>query len=98
VVGNQKKQKPAATVAVDCSNLFISGEDAFSHLTAVPNVNNESTEESTIDWENDSIDTVMRESNDECIKLLHAEDDINNIGDGGTSNGKGEGYDCVHPF
>ncbi len=46
-----------------------------------------------IDWENDSIDTVTHESNDECIKLL-----INDIGDGGTSNGKGEGYDCVHSF
>jgi hypothetical protein len=45
-------------------------------------------EESTIDWENDSIDTVTREANDEHIKLLQAEDEINNIGDGGTSNGK----------
>ncbi len=85
-------------VAVDCSNLFISGEDVFSPLTAGPSIDEESNEESTIDWENDSIDTVMRESNDECIKLLHAEDDINDIGDGGRSNGKGEGYDCVHSF
>jgi hypothetical protein len=45
-----------------------------------------------------SIDTVMRKSNDECIKLLQAEDDINDIGDGGTSNGEGEGYDSVHSF
>jgi hypothetical protein len=44
-------------------------------------------------WENDSIDTLKRESNDERVKLLQAEDDINNIGDGGTSDGEGEGYD-----
>jgi hypothetical protein len=93
-----KQTQPAATVAVDCSNLFISSEDAFSPLTPVPNINDESIEVSTIDWENDSIDTVTRESNDECVKLLQAEDDINDIGDGGTSNGKGEGYDCVHSF
>ncbi len=97
--GRKPKQKqPAAMVAVDCSNLFISSEDAFSPLTAGPNINDESIEESTIDWENDSIDTVMHESNDECIKLLHTEDDINDIDDGGTSDGKGEGYDCVHSF
>jgi hypothetical protein len=90
-----KETQPAATVAVDCSNLFIT----FSPLTAVPNVNDESIEESTIDWENDSIDTLTHESNhDECMKLLQAEDDINNIGNGGTSDGKGEGYDCVHSF
>jgi hypothetical protein len=59
-----KQTQPAATVPVDCSNLFISSEDALSPLTAVPNVNDESIEESTIDWENDSIDTVTRESND----------------------------------
>jgi hypothetical protein len=41
---------------------------------------------------------VTRESNDEHIKLLQAEDDIYNIGDGGTSNGEGEGYDYVHSF
>jgi hypothetical protein len=93
-----KQTQPAATVPVDCSNLFISSEDALSPLTAGPNVNDESIEESTIDWENDHIDTVTHESNDECIKLLQAEDDINNIGDGGTSDGKGEGYDCVHSF
>jgi hypothetical protein len=93
-----KQTQPAAMVAVDCLNLFISSEDAFSPITAVPNVNDESIEESTIDWENDSIDTVTFESNDECIKLLQAEDDINNIGDGGTSDGEDEGYDCVYSF
>ncbi len=41
---------------------------------------------------------MTRGSNDECIKLLQAEDDINNIGDSGSSDGKGEGYDCVHSF
>ena len=76
-------------VPVDCLNLFISSEDALSPLTAVPNINDESIEESTIDWENDFIDTVMCESNDECMRLLQAEDDINNIGDGGTSDGEG---------
>jgi hypothetical protein len=78
--------------------LFISGEEAFSPLTTVPNVNNESIKESTIYWENACIDTVMHGSNDERIKLLQAEDDINDIDDGGTSNGEGEGYDCVHSF
>jgi hypothetical protein len=98
LVRKPKQTQPAATVAVDCSNLLISGEDAFSPLPAGPNVNDESIEESTIDWENDSFDTVTCENNDECINLLQAEDDINNIGDGGTSNGKGEGYYCVHSF
>jgi hypothetical protein len=56
--------------------LFISSEGAFSPLTAVPNVNDESIEESTLDWENDSIDTVMHESNVERVKLLQAEDEI----------------------
>jgi hypothetical protein len=93
-----KVTKPAAMVAVDCLNLFVSSEDAFSPLTAIPNINDESIEESTIDWENASLDTVTRESNDERIKLLQAEDDINDIGVGGTSDGKGEGYDCVHSF
>jgi hypothetical protein len=78
--------------------LFVGSEDAFSPLTAVPNINDESIEESTIDWENASLDTVTHESNDERIKLLQAEDAINNIGDGVSSDGKGEGYDCVHTF
>jgi hypothetical protein len=62
-----KETQAAATVAVDCSNFFISGEDAFSSLSAVLNVNDESIEESTIDWENDSNDTVMREINDNAL-------------------------------
>jgi hypothetical protein len=69
-----KQTQPAAMVAVDCSKLLISSEDAFSPLTAGSNVNDGSIEESTIDLENDSIDTVTRKSNDECIKLLQAED------------------------
>jgi hypothetical protein len=78
--------------------LLISSEDTFSPLTAGPNINDESIEESTIDWKNDSIETVTCESNDERIQFLQAEDDINDIGDGGSSNGKGEGSDCVHSF
>jgi hypothetical protein len=93
-----KQTQPAATVPVDCSNLFISSEDALSPLTAVHTVNDESIEESTIDWKSDSIDTVTHESNDERVKSLQAVDDINDIGDGGTSDGKGEGYDCDHSF
>ncbi len=61
----------------------VPSEDALSPLTAVHNLNDESIEEGTIDWENDSIDTVTRESNDERVKLLQADYDINNIGDGG---------------
>jgi hypothetical protein len=30
--------------------------------------------------------------------LLQAENEINNIGDGGISDGEGERYDCVHSF
>ncbi len=41
---------------------------------------------------------MTHESNDERIKLCQAEDDINNIGDGGSSDGEGEGYDCVDSF
>ncbi len=48
--GREPKQtQPAATVAVDHSNLLFSSKDAFSPLTAGPNINAESIEESTID-------------------------------------------------
>ncbi len=61
---------------------------------------NDSFEESTYDWENASSigeDTVARESNDERIKLLQDQDE-NEVGDGGDSDGEGDGYECVTSF
>jgi hypothetical protein len=36
--------------------------------------------------------------NDECIKLLDAEDDEQEVGDGGSSEGEGDGYKSVSSF
>ena len=56
-------------------------------------------EESIIDWEdNASIDTAGREINDEHIKLLQVEDGEQEIGDGGSSDGEGNVYECVVSF
>jgi hypothetical protein len=40
---------------------------------------------------------VAGESNDERIKLLQDEDE-NEVGDGGDSDGEGDGYECVTSF
>jgi len=62
--------------------LSLEGDDLFSPLTINGPDMNDSFEESTYDWENASIgeDTVVRESNDERIKLLQDEDE-NDVGD-----------------
>ena len=68
----------------------------FTH--PLPNIGEESFEESTFDWEdNASIDTAGREKNDQRIKLLEAEDD-EEFGDGGSSDGEGDGYECMSSF
>ncbi len=41
--------------------------------------------------------TVARETNDEMIRALN-ENDANEIGDGGTSDAEGDGYECVVCF
>ena len=88
------KNIPTITVAMTGDN------DALSPLTSpVPNIHEESFEESTLNWENDaSIDTAGREMNDELIKLLKAEDDEQEVSDGGLSDGEGNGYECVSSF
>jgi len=78
--------------------LSLEGDELFSPSTVTePDMN--LFEESTYDWENASIgeDTVARESNDERIKLLQDEDE-NEVGDGGDSDGEGDGYECVTFF
>ncbi len=37
---------------------------------------------------------VSQDTNDELIRMLN-ENDANDIGDGGTSDAEGEGYECV---
>ncbi len=41
--------------------------------------------------------TVSRDTNDELIRILD-DNDANEIGDGGTSDAEGEGYECVISF
>ncbi len=41
--------------------------------------------------------TVAQETNDELIRMLD-EYDANEIGDGGTSDAEGDGYECVVSF
>ena len=45
-----------------------------------------------------SIDTAGQETNDEQTKLLQAEDNEHKIGNGGSSDGEGNGYECVVSF
>ena len=82
-----------------CSSLPLEGDDLLSPLTGTGHSLNDSFEESTYDWENASIgeDTVACESNDERIKLLQDEDE-KEVGDGGDSDGEGDGYECVTSF
>ncbi len=58
--GRKSKNTPMMTVAT------IGANDALSPLTPpLPNIHEESFEESTLDWEDDaSIDTAGREMND----------------------------------
>jgi hypothetical protein len=41
--------------------------------------------------------TMARETNDELIRMLD-DDNANEVGDGGTSDAEGEGYECVVSF
>ncbi len=41
--------------------------------------------------------TMSRETNDELIRMLN-DIDVNEHGDGGTSDSEGEGYECVVSF
>jgi hypothetical protein len=100
--GREKKNTPPPTTLLNvaaCSSLSLEGDDLFSPLTVTGTEMNDLFEESTYDWENASIgeDTVARESNDERIKLLQYEDE-NEVGDGGDSDGEGDGYECVTSF
>ncbi len=40
---------------------------------------------------------MAQETNDELIRMLD-DDDANEVGDGGTSDAEGEGYECVVSF
>ncbi len=97
--GRKKKNTPPPAALLNvpaCSSLSLEGDDLFSPLTGTGPDMNDSLEESTYEWENASIgeDTVSRETNDERIKLLQDEDE-NKVGDGGDSDGEGDGYECV---
>jgi hypothetical protein len=92
--GRKPKNAPMATVAT------IGDNDALSPLTPpVPNINEDLFEESTIDWgDNASIDTAWQEINDERIKLLEAEDNEQEISDGGSYDGEDDEYECAVSF
>ena len=101
--GRKKKNTPSPAALLNvtsCSGLPLEVDDMLSPLTVTGHTSmNDSIEESTYDWENASIgdDTVARESNDERIKLLQDEDE-KDVGDGGDSDGEGDGYECVTSF
>ncbi len=96
MVEKKNTSTPAALCNVACSRLSVEGDDIFSPLTETGPNTNDLFEESTYDWENASIgdDTVAPETNDERIVMLRKEDE-NEVGDGGDSDGEGDGYDCV---
>jgi hypothetical protein len=80
---------------------LVVGDTTFSPLTGGLNANGSSTGPSigmnSYDDANIGDNTVARETNDELIRMLD-DDDANEVGDGGTSDAEGEGYECVVSF
>ncbi len=77
------------------------GDTTLSPLTGGLNANESSRGQSTDTQSNDDAtigeNTVGRELNDEMIRVLD-KNDANDVGDGGTSDGEGKGYDCIVAF
>ncbi len=80
---------------------LVVGDTTFSPLTGGLNANEISLGHSigTDSYDDATIgeNTVARETNDEIIKALD-ENDANEVGDGGTSDAEGDGYECVVCF
>ncbi len=76
---------------------LVVGDTTFSSLTGGLNANESSLGHSigTNSYNDATIgeNTVARETNDEMIRALD-ENDANEVGDGGTSDAEGNGYEC----
>ncbi len=103
--GKRKSLTPSPGQDVDIplvvGGALVVGEATFSPLTGGVNANDSSLGPSigmsSYDDATIGDNTVSRETNDDMIRML---DDINanEHGDGGTSDAKGEGYECVISF
>ncbi len=75
---------------------MVVGETTLSPLTGGPNANESPLGQSTDSQSNDDAtigeNTVARDLNDEMIRVLDC-NDANEVGDGGSSDGEGEGYE-----
>jgi hypothetical protein len=80
---------------------LVVGDTTFSPLTGGVNANDSSLGPSigmsSYDDATIGDNTVSRETNDELIRMLN-DIDANELGDGGTSDAEGEGYECVTSF
>ncbi len=80
---------------------LVVGEATFSQLTGGVNANDSSLGPSigmrSYDDATIGDNTVSRETNDELIQILN-DIDANELGDSGTSDAEGEGYECVISF
>ena len=80
---------------------LVVGDTTLSPLTGGLNANESSLGQSTDTQSNDDAtigeNTIARESNDEMIRVLD-KNDANDVGDGGTSDGEGKGYECIVAF
>ena len=80
---------------------LVVGDKTLSPLTGEPNANESSLGQSTDTQSNDDAtigeNTVTQDLNDEMIRVLD-NNDANDVGDGGSSDGEGEGYECIVAF
>jgi hypothetical protein len=98
--GRKSKTLPTApTQEVDIS--LVVGGASSSPLTGGINANDSSIGPSigmsSYDDATIGDNTILRDTNDELIRMLN-DNDANEIGDGGTSDAEGEGYKCVVSF
>ncbi len=80
---------------------LVVGDTTFSPLTGGLNANESSTGPSigmnSYDDATIGDNTVAQETNDVLIQMLN-DNDSKEVGDGGTSDAEGEGYECVVSF
>ncbi len=90
-----------ASIPLVIGGALVVGDTTFSPLTGGLNANKSSTGPSiSMNYYDDATigdNTVARETNDELIRMLN-DDNANEVGDGGTSDAEGEGYECVISF
>jgi hypothetical protein len=88
-------------IPLEVGRALVVGGATFSPLTGGVNANNSSIGPSigmsSYDDATIGDNTVSRDTNDELIQMLN-EYNANELGDGGTSDGEGEGYTCVISF